>query len=240
MTYSSINDFSKVKDHNEQVILSIGFGDSSYLLARIAPGIFFMGGNGTYDGKMHKETILHPYYIGVYPVTQMFWNSICPNIMPSKYIGINRPVDEVSIEQCVDFINILRSRSGLPFDIPTEAQWEFAARGGLKSNHYTLSGGNDSSELFGKNEIDDGYQSVTYDVGIFKPNELGIYDMNSNVAEWCKCTDCYNRKHLLKGGVLGYEGGLIWEQCSIVERIWEDAESYTPNKGLRLVLNIYL
>jgi formylglycine-generating enzyme required for sulfatase activity len=157
--------------------------------------------------------------------------------VPSKYIGANRPVDEVLEADSNKFIKTLNKLTGMNFSIPTEEQWEFAARGGVYSKGYKLSGGNEPSELFGKNEVEDGYQSITYDVGIFKSNELGLYDMNSNVSEWC-IKDINRNTLVLKGGVLGYEGGLIWDACSIAEEIRETADSYTPNKGIRIVLNI--
>lgn len=218
--------------------LYIDIADAVYPLIRILPGKFFMGGNKAFDGELREVIIPNPYYIGVFPITQFLWRQFYPNNNSSKYIGPNRPVDELSLDDCLSFIETIKHRTGLPFSIPTESQWEYAAQGGPFSNHSLLAGGNNPDELFGKNEIEDGYQSVTYDVGIFKANELGLFDMNSNVAEWCTSYDDKYHKYVLKGGVMGYEGGLIWEECSIAEQIHETADSYTPNKGLRLVVNL--
>lgn len=218
--------------------MHIQIGEVFYPMIRILPGKFFMGGNKSFDGFFHEEFISNPYYIGVFPITQLLWKQFFPHKNSSKYIGPNRPVDELSLEDSLSFIEMMKHHTGLPFCMPTESQWEYAALGGSLSNHSVLAGGNNPDELFEKNEVDDGYQSVTYDVGIFKANELGLFDMNSNVAEWCTSYDDKYHKYVLKGGVLGFEGGLIWEECSIAEQIHETADSYTPNKGLRLVVNL--
>ena len=232
------NDTDMTNIYHNPVKLHIQIGKVCCPMIRIFPGKVAMGGKKAFDGELRTINISNPYYIGIYPVTQTLWKQIFPDRICSKYIGSNRPVDDVSIEDCLRFAEQLKQITGLNFSIPTESQWEYAAQGATLSKHYTLAGGNNAEELFGRNEIEDGYQSVTYDVGIFMPNELGLFDMNSNVAEWCvSCDDKYH-KYVLKGGVLGYEGGLIWDECSIAEQIHETVDSYTPNKGLRLVVNM--
>jgi len=222
---------------NKLIELNISMGSICYKLVKVDPGRFIMGGTSTFDSPEKIVQIDKAFYIGKYPVTQKFWKEVMREEVPSKYIGANRPVDEVLEADSNKFIKTLNKLTGMNFSIPTEEQWEFAARGGVYSKGYKLSGGNEPSELFGKNEVEDGYQSITYDVGIFKSNELGLYDMNSNVSEWC-IKDKNRNILVLKGGVLGYEGGLIWDACSIAEEIRETADSYTPNKGIRIVLNI--
>ena len=219
------------------VELTIYIGSSHYELVKVSPGHFIMGGTSVFDTPLKNVQIGKSFYIGKYPVTQHFWEEILSEKPPTKYYGVNRPVDEVLVSDAQRFLDALNSTTGLNFSLPTEEQWEFAARGGIYSKGYKYSGGNDFSELFSRNEIEDGYHSITYDVGLFKSNELGIYDMNSNVAEWC-IKDMNANTLVLKGGVLGYEGGLIWEECSIAEEIKETVDSYTPNKGIRIILNI--
>lgn len=223
---------------DKTILLDIQVEGCHYEMIKVLPGNFSMGGFGSFDSQVRKIAILHPFYIGRYPVTQQFWNKVTGEDSPSKYKGMHKPVDEIESSMIAKFLDAIKELTGFTFDIPTEEQWEFAAKGGIYSKGYKLAGSNEPSEIFGKNEIEDGYQSVTYDIGIFKPNELGIYDMNSNVAEWCHVNDP-SEPLVLKGGVLGYEGGLLWEYCTVAERIGEGAECYTPNKGLRLVLNSF-
>ena len=202
---------------------------------------FIRGENGSFDGMKRVVNIEKDFYISKFEITQKQWAAIMQSPAPTKYPGPNRPLDEVSLEDAMNFCNKISQITGLTFTLPTEAQWEFAAKGGKYSQGYILAGGNNPELLFSKNEIDDGYQSLTYDVGLFPPNELGLYDMNSNVSEWCVManSDKYGGgagSDVLKGGVMGDEGGLIWEECSIAEQIGESADSYSPNVGFRVVL----
>lgn len=222
---------------NKLVELNISIDSICYKLVKVDSGQFIMGGTSTFDTPKKIVQIDKSFYIGKYPVTQKIWKEVMREDAPTKYVGANRPLDEVSEADITKFLMTFNKITGMNFSLPTIEQWEFAARGGVYSKGYIFSGGNNPSELFGKNETDDGYQSVTYDVGIFKSNELGLYDMNSNVSEWC-VKDKNKNILVLKGGVLGYEGGLIWDECSIAEEIEETADSYTPNKGIRIVLNI--
>ena len=94
-----------------------------------------------------------------------------------------RPVQNVNWYDCQEFLKKLNELSGLHFILPTEAQWEYAARGGNKSRGYMYSGSNDVDAVaWHKENSTDG---ETYPVGLKQPNELGLYDMSGNVAEWC-------------------------------------------------------
>ena len=102
---------------------------------------------------------------------------------PSGYSGNQRPVENVNWEDCQTFISKLNRLTGRKFRLPTEAEWEFAARGGTQSNGYTYSGSNTVGDVawYGENSSDQ-----THDVATKAPNELGIYDMSGNVLEWCQ------------------------------------------------------
>ncbi len=134
------------------------------------------------DEKPTHRVTLSDYYIGKYEVTQEQWQAVMGS-NPSYYKGSRKPVEKVSWNDCQEFIKKLNNLTGLNFSLPTEAQWEYAARGGNKSQGYTYSGGNDiESVAWYKNNASE----ETHPVGQKAPNELGLYDMSGNVYEWCQ------------------------------------------------------
>jgi formylglycine-generating enzyme required for sulfatase activity len=121
------------------------------------------------------------FSIGKYEVTQAQWKAVMGS-NPSYSKGDNLPVEDVSWNDVQEFIKKLNSQTGKNYRLPTEAEWEYAARGGSKSKGYKYSGSNDIDNVawFGENS-----GSTTHPVGTKQPNELGIYDMSGNVLEWC-------------------------------------------------------
>ncbi len=137
-----------------------------------------------YSDKPAHLVFLSPYYIAETEVTYELWKSVMPEheSMHSKLYP-NHPVSYVSWHDCQEFVRRLDSLTGLPFRLPTEAEWEFAARGGNKSKHYRYAGGNQPDSV-GWTNMSSGNWSRA--VGRLHPNELGLYDMTGNVAEWCQ------------------------------------------------------
>ena len=149
----------------------------------------------------HKVTV-DSYMIGQTEVTQALWKAVMGN-NPSLFTGdSNRPVERVSWDDCQTFIRKLNSLTGQHFRLPTEAEWEFAARGGTKCNSYKYAGSNDLGNVgwYWQNSgnrflpgTDDDWdwnemiynKCATHPVGKKNSNELGIYDMSGNVFEWC-------------------------------------------------------
>ena len=132
------------------------------------------------ESPAHKVK-LSSYYISKYLVTQELWLEVMKN-NPSKCKGENLPVEYVNWYDVQDFIKKLNQLTGKLYRLPTEAEWEFAARGGNKSKGYKYSGSNNINDV-AWNDVNSKY--TTFPVGLKQPNELGIYDMSGNVGEWC-------------------------------------------------------
>ena len=160
----------------------------SFKMIAVEGGTFKMGCNDSdaYDDEktIHNVT-LSSYYIGETQVAQALWKAVMGN-NPSYFKGDNLPVENVSWDDCQKFISKLNSLTGQNFRLPTEAEWEFAARGGNNSNHYQYSGSNELGDVawYAGNSGD-----KTHVVATKQPNELGLYDMSGNV--WELCSDWY-------------------------------------------------
>ncbi len=164
-------------------------GDVSFTMVFVEGGSFSMGhtiemgsaADNNNEHPVHKVT-LDSYYIGQTEVTQALWVAVMGE-NPSKYQGdLTCPVEQVSWGACMAFIEKLNEITGLSFRLPTESEWEFAARGGNKSRGYKYSGSNNIWDVAWCAEP---FYTPKHPVGTKKPNELGIYDMTGNVEEWC-------------------------------------------------------
>ena len=150
-------------------------------------GTFTMGatseqGSDAYNWEKPAHSVaLSSFYIGKTEVTQELWQAVMGS-NPSEFKGAKRPVENVSWDDCQEFISKLNQKTGKQFRLPTEAEWEYAARGGNSSQGYKYSGSNSVDDVAW---YEDNSGSTTHEVATKRANELGLYDMSGNVLEWC-------------------------------------------------------
>ncbi len=225
----------------------------SFTMILVEGGTFTMGATSEQgldaesDEKPAHSVTLSDYYIGQTEVTQALWRTVMGSNPAYFQKGDKYPVEKVSWDECQQFVQKLNSLlssqlGGKRFALPTEAQWEYAARGGKKSNGYKYSGSNTLGNVAW---YDSNSASITHPVATKSPNELGIYDMSGNVWEWCQ--DWYGSyssasqtnpigassgsDRVRRGGSWGNDAGI----CRVSNR-----DDYAPayrysNLGLRLV-----
>lgn len=219
--------------------LDIVVGNVSFKMIRVEGGSFLMGCDDFEDEKPVHRVVLGDYYIGETVVTQGLWNEV----MGSQKEGDNLPVEYVSWERCQEFIKQLNKMTGKTFRLPTEAEWEYAARGGRKSQGFKYAGSNDIDMVawYEKNR-----KGNTHLVKQKAANELGLYDMSGNMWEWCQ--DWWGRYSSssqtnpigpLGGTCRVYRGGSYnygAHSCRVTCRCGAKPDNCFSNLGFRLVL----
>lgn len=218
-------------------------------MIKVEAGTFMMG--ATKEVKepykielpAHEVLLTEDYYIGKYEVTQALWNVV----MDSKYStndGDLLPKNYVSWNDCQEFIEKLNKITGLKFRLPTEAEWEYAARGGKKSKRYLYSGSNNVLDVAW---YDGNSSNKRHPVGTKQANELGIFDMGGNVSEWCQ--DLWGQyqndsqinplgssagtKHVLRGGNYFFYIRI----CYLSYRMFAESNYKDAFSGFRLALS---
>lgn len=229
-------------------------GDVSFKMIKVQGGEFIMGFNlsdSPYPNftvpeneKISHQVSLDDFAIGETEVTVGLWNAVMGSVpYLNKVEEKDKPVGNVSWYDCQNFLLKLNALTGRTFRLPTEAEWEYAARGGRKSRHYGFSGSND---MYSAMWFLDNADMKAQDVKKLKANELGLYDMSGNHWEWCydRAGD-YSREALvnpagaMEGGTRILRGGSCasrWDACRISNRSYMPAKNVKGTFGLRLAL----
>lgn len=231
-------------------------------MVKVEGGTFRMGSDAWSQCQPIHEVALSTYYISKYLVTQKLWKEVMAT-NPSHFVGENLPVERASWYDAINFCNALSKKAGFRecylvdgdyvylredgngYRLPTEAEWEYAARGGNKTRNYSYSGDSSVAHV-GWYKANSGHR--THAVGLKQPNELGLYDMSGNVDEWC--WDRYEDKYRvdIKLNPLGPPTGFnhvkrggSWrsssEICSVALRDRNLASCSLSDLGFRVVLN---
>lgn len=208
----------------------------SFEMVAVPGGNYMMGSyNGDSDEQPVHQEYVRDFMIGKTEVTQELWRAVMGS-NPSYFSGEKNPVERVSFNDCLTFIGRLNQLTGQNFRLPTETEWEYAARGGNRSNNYTYSGGND---LYLVGWFEGNAGGRTHEVATLQPNELGIYDMSGNVWEWT--SDIYSNNYnqprntsyrVDRGG--GYNGTASY--CRVANRSSNSPGNSYNSLGLRLAL----
>ena len=206
----------------------------------IEGGTFMMGDPSVKDPDKSVNQLLHKvsiqsFYIGKYEVTQEEWYCIMGN-NPSEYKGDKRPVEQVGFKECEEFISRLNAITGRNFRLPTEEDWEYAARGGKFTRQYEFAGSNNSNSVAWHRENSGSGVGHTHIVGKKIPNELGLYDMSGNVGELTQGVYVFKTTgsscHVYRGG--SYLVGP--HHCNVYDR--DPSSGGNSLHGLRLVMDV--
>lgn len=211
----------------------------AFVMKPVVGEAFVMGGT---DDNPARQDSVGSFYMGETEVTQALWVAVMGDELPRKGawndglgLGDNYPVYQISWDEIQTFLNKLNALTNKYFRLPTDAEWEFAARGGAKANGYVYSGSNhiDDVAWYNKNS-----GNTTHEVKQLKPNELGLYDMSGNVWEWC--SGLYNddatnaSMHVLRGG--GWNRNV--DRCLVTFRGKSTPDFKGDSHGFRLALSL--
>ncbi|MBO4613793.1 MAG: formylglycine-generating enzyme family protein [Bacteroidales bacterium] len=239
----------EIQQTNPDSIVFITVGSLTIEMVYVKGGTYTMGCTDEQDddcweaeSPVHSVT-LDDFYIGKYEVTQGLWQEVM-GANPSRFKGNDSlPVENVNWDDCKKFIQKLNKMTGKNFRMPTEAEWEYAARGGKKTKKTKYSGSDNIDKVawYWNNDT-----VITHKVGTKHPNELGIYDMSGNVKEWC--SDWFGKyknysqvnpvgpssgsERIVRGGDCAAKAGYSRVSC----RIGYEPYTRINRLGLRLVL----
>lgn len=240
---------SFVDTDNGAELVTISLNNYAIQLRRVEGGVFTMGATDNQGGSEDEMPVhivrLDSYYIGTIPVTQELWQ-IVQGYNPSYHRKNKKlPVENITWEECKSFVARLNKLTGKMFRLPTEAEWEYAARGGLQFSGFKYSGSNLINDVAW---FLDNSEANTHEVAQKFPNELGMFDMSGNVWEWCydwyapySSNDIVNPKGAAIGTKRVCRGGSCYDKdadCRITSRSAHSPLFKSAFIGFRLVLEI--
>ena len=210
--------------------------------------VYVEGGTANLGENNDYPVNVGSFFINRYEVSQDEWYVIMGE-NPSNQHRRNYPVDQVNWYDTQRFTRKLSQLSGLPFRLPFEAEWEYAARGGLNTQNYIYAGSDDPTQVaWCKEKYSNENTYVSNDIGTKKPNELGLYDMSGNIYEWCM--DWYDKKVPFTGNIDPDLKGIdlhkvlrggsyytIAKYCKITNRYGVNPLRWDIDYGLRLVIS---
>ena len=241
---TSKKEVSSVRMDGDDIVFTLDGTNYRYKMIWVSGGTFNMGAqkedpySDNYDadasdneGPVHSVNVMG-FYMGQTEVTQALWEVVMGN-NPSEWRGNNLPVENVSYNDVTDFIRKLNSMTGKSFRLPTEEEWEYAARGGNKSRGYRYSGSNNFAEVAWIGDLGD----QTLPVKQKQDNELGLYDMSGNVWEWCSSRWSSNYNSDRTGSRRVYRGGDFFAEpwdCRVSSRFGNTPSTSSMTLGFRL------
>ena len=222
-------------------------------MIRVEGGEMLIG--ATQEQEMYADENEHPahqvslntFYISQYPITQELWKRIMSynksffqHKIDNKNVCSQHPAETLNHDAAIKFVQLLSRKAQLPFNLPTEEEWEYAARGGMKSKGYLYAGSNYIDEVAWYRDNSNG---TTHPVGQKKPNELGLYDMSGNVWEWTESPMHWYSDNDLDSDadVFVRKGGSFWhkqENCRVAKRYASEKSKKTKGLGLRVVIRL--
>jgi formylglycine-generating enzyme required for sulfatase activity len=241
---------------NIQQTIDLGNGIKLKMMY-IPAGEFMMGARGGEEGAEENEYPQHlvrlsAFFMSKYPVTQEQYRAIMGS-NSAYFQSDKRPVERVNWHQAKEFCQKLSGKTGKSFNLPSEAQWEYACRAGTTTPFYfgetiTTDLANYNGDYTYGDALTGQYREQTSNVGIFPPNAFGLCDMHGNVWEWCEDTwhgnydgapddgrawiDRNNYRHVLRGG--------SWyvnpEYCRAASRVWLVDDDVPSDYGFRIVI----
>jgi formylglycine-generating enzyme required for sulfatase activity len=219
--------------------------DAEMKFAWCPPGLFLMGGNGVNDNPQHRVTISKGFWMGIYPVTQAQWQAVM-GYNPSSFPGPDRPVEQVSWDDCQEFCRKMAELTNKPIRLPTEAEWEYACRAGTNTEYFS-GNGEEALTKVAWYHANSGQQ--THTVGEKKAaNAWGLFDVHGNVWEWCQdwygplsSDDIKDPVNINKGDARVLRGG-SWshnaENCRAAYRYWRAPAARSYIYGLRVCFRL--
>lgn len=211
--------------------------------------------NKTTDPRYLCHVTVDSFYIAETQVTQELWKAVMGE-HPGTFVGKELPVNNVSWNDCMEFVAKLNALTNGKFRMPTEAEWEFAARGGVKSKGYQYAGSDKLDEVGWYHipvpgmiwDPDEEKVYELFPVKQLEANELGLYDMSGNVREWCADWDAFypvepqvNPKGPAEGKDKITRGGSGWDEvydCTVYRRIAISPDKVLESNGFRLAMDV--